>query len=134
MVGVDRVCSLWLGWLGTHWEGGWLVGWGRTKITIVGRKVVEVKGAKLEVEVEGAQLLIVGTKEVEAEMLEVVSLGVVSLEVVVMGRTLMMMVLEMVVVVMGKIPMVVVMKMVLMEVKMLEVAYQRAMDNLKFSC
>ena len=111
-----------------------MVGWGRTKITIVGRKVVEVKGAKLEVEVEGTQLLIVGTKEVEAEMLEVVSLGVVSLEVVVMGKTLMRVVLEMVVVVMGKIPMVVVMKMVLMVVKMLEVAYQRAMDNLKFSC
>ena len=49
-----------------------MVGWGRPDNIIEGWRVVEVKGTKLELEVEGTQLVIMGTEVVEVEILVVV--------------------------------------------------------------
>ena len=62
VAGVDQVLA----------GGGWVVGWGRPDNIIVGWRVVEVKGTKLEVEVVGTQLVIAETKVVEVEILVVV--------------------------------------------------------------
>ena len=52
--------------------GGWVVGWSRPDKIIEGWRVVEVKRTKLELAVEGTQLVIMGTEVVEVEILVVV--------------------------------------------------------------
>ena len=49
-----------------------MVGWGRPDNIIVGWRVVEVKGTKLEVEVADTRLVIAETKVVGVEILVVV--------------------------------------------------------------